>query len=138
MNKMIEQLRGVSLEKASYHGESYEWNFIFSGGWQLRVAAPWRMVVDGMISFGWEDDGQWFGLPKPLTAKDRFEKHLIRRPVEFVSLNELGDLVIDFSTFGRIEVFNGSCGYEGWVLSGPEGQCIVAQGGGNVVDHKEG
>lgn len=138
MNKIIEQLRGISLEKASYHSESYEWNFLFSGGWQLRVAAPWRMVVDDAINLGWQDDGQLFGLPKPLIAEDRFDKHLICRPVEFVSFNELGDLFVDFGTFGRIEVFNGSCGYEGWVLTGPECQCIVAQGGGNVVDLKEG
>jgi hypothetical protein len=138
MNRLIEQFRGVSLKTASYDSETYQWNFIFSGGWLLQVAAPWRMVVNDVIKLGWEDDGQLFGLPKPLIAEDRFDKHLIRRSVEFVSFNELGDLVVDFSAFGRIEVFNGSCGYEGWVITGPEGQCIVAQGGGNVVDLKEG
>jgi len=135
---MINQIRNALLEKASFDEQCHQWNFSFSGGWVLQVSAPWRVVANAVTVLGSQDDGQQFGLPKPLSAEEEINNLLLHRPVELMSFNELGDLVVDFGAIGCLEVFNESSGYEGWVLNGPESICIVAQGGGNVIGFEEG
>lgn len=47
----------------------------------------------------------------------------------------VSDLAIEFGPC-RLEVFNDSSGYEGWTLAGPDGETLIAQGGGHLVRHK--
>jgi hypothetical protein len=43
------------------------------------------------------------------------------------------DLPIDFGDGIRLEVFNSSCGYDGWILNARDGRCtLVGQGGGTL------
>jgi hypothetical protein len=46
---------------------------------------------------------------------------------------ESSDLVLQFDSERRLELFNNSSGYEGWTLSGPDGKQITAQGGGHLA-----
>ena len=100
---------------------------------QLRIASPWRLISDGRIALGWEDHGQLFGRSAPLDAP-QIAASLIRETtvVEAEIDDSSGDLSILFENGRILQVFNGSCGYEGWQVFGPGSRAVIAQGGGNV------
>ena len=127
-------LRGQSLSNAAFDADTHEWVFTFTGQRVLRVAAPWRLLSDGTIVLGFEDDGQLFGLTTPIDANARIGRAVAGQEVIEVATNLTGDLDVHFGSGLRLQVFNGSCGYEGWQLFAPGQRCVVAQGGGRVID----
>jgi hypothetical protein len=132
MTRFLGQLFEQTLESASIDGDTKEWVFMFSGGVALRVSAPWRVVAHGKIALGWEDNGHRFGLQMPIDATERLDALLQGRRIASATVSPLGDLAIDFGADSTLEIFNASCGYEGWQLQGPGQRWIAAQGGGNV------
>ncbi len=133
-DRSLAHLHGEILESVTPDPETQDWVFALSGGMALRVAAPWRLVSDGQIVVGWEDDGQPFGLPQPCDARQRCASLVSGRRVESAIVGPLGDLVVRVEGGTVVEVFNASCGYEGWQLHGPGERWLVAQGGGRVVN----
>jgi hypothetical protein len=86
---------------------------------------------------GSDDHGQQFGLPKVIDAPRNVLEVVKDRSVEAATVAAgTADLTIDFGDGIRLEVFNDSAGYEGWVLNAPEGRWLVAQGGGRLVSSK--
>ena len=134
MTRSLGQLSDLTLESASFDGDAKEWVFVFSGSVALRVSAPWRVMAQGQIAFGWQDDGQPFGLQMPINATERLGALILGRRAASATVSPSGDLAIDFGSDFTLEIFNASCGYEGWQLQGPGQRWTVAQGGGNVVD----
>jgi len=134
MTRSLGQLSNQTLESASFDGDTKEWAFVFSGGVVLRVSAPWRVIAHGQIELGWQDDGHRFGLQKPIDATERFGTLVQGHQVASATVSPAGDLVIDFGGDSTLEIFNASCGYEGWQLQGPGQRWILAQGGGNVSE----
>ena len=113
------------------------WIFDFGHEAMLTVASPWRIVVGGRIRLGWRDHGQPFGLPSPVNGVSEATKFLGGAEVKSASAAaETSDLVISFGSGCRLEVFNGSSGYESWTLNAPGGELFVAKGGGALVRFK--
>jgi hypothetical protein len=117
------------VEKAGH-----SWQFRFGDGdATLNLECPWRLLLNGAIAFGGDDDGQQFGLPAPLDGVKVTEKLLSASLVSLVEIREgCSDLSLTFQNGVRLEAFNGSAGYEGWTCSGKGGVTVVAQGGGNL------
>lgn len=132
MSALLSQLCDRVLESAVFDSETHAWTFTFSGPVALTVASPWRAVMGETIALGWEDEGQRFGLPGPVQARERLAP-LFSAQVAEASVESRGDLRIRFAPQGELQVFNASCGYEGWQLDGPGAEWVVAQGGGRVV-----
>lgn len=124
--------RGCSIER-----EPPLWSANFGDRFAMTFSVPWRIVANGRIIFGHEDDGQRFGLPAPLDGEERSASVLAERVVETVHLDEeTGDLRIVFNGNTRIDVFNNSCGYEGWdayFTVGDERWGVIATGGGGIA-----
>src|SRR6185437_14755123 len=103
----------------------------------MSFRVPWRIVANGRVAFGDEDDGQWFGLPAPLDGEERSASLLAGRIVQAVHLDrETGDLRIVFDGDTRIDLFNHSCGYEGWdAYYAADGSRwgVIAIGGGELA-----
>jgi len=137
MHQSLDRLHQKVLESVTFESDSTDWVFAFSGGVVLRVSASWRLVAHGKIALGWQDDGQWFGRSEPLNARQRLAEEIAGKHVESMTISAYGDMKIEFHDSAAIEVFNDSCGYEGWQLLGPDNRCIVAQGGGNVFESGE-
>ncbi len=128
----LAQLQGKVLESARFDGETEEWIFQFPSKTCLQVSAPWRLLVEGRIRLGWRDHGHRFGLPKPVDASERLP--IGSSVTEASIVDGTGDLSVVFAGGAVLEVFNDSCGYEGWTLNGPgAGSYVVAQGGGTIV-----
>lgn len=132
MTRSLGQLSKQTLESASFDGDTKQWAFVFSGGVVLRVSAPWRVIAHGQIELGWQDDGHRFGLQNPIDATERFGTLVQGHRIASATVSPPGDLAIDFGDDSILEIFNASCGYEGWQLQGPGQRWILAQGGGNV------
>ena len=100
----------------------------------LQLECPWRILSKGRIALGSVDHEQQFGLPKPLDAAVEALTLLKGQRVQsVVVVRESGDLVLHFSEDLRLEGWNHSSGYEGWIATGPNKQHVVAMGGGEVV-----
>ena len=137
MTPSLSHLHGQTLSDVSFDPDTQQWVFTFTGQRALRVAAPWRLVFEGRIVIGCEDDGHLFGLETPVDAKERVARAVEGQEVTEAAVNNVGDLDLRFRAGSTLQVFNLSCGYEGWPpLSGPGGRYMVAQGGGRVVDSK--
>ena len=134
MIRSLGQLFTQTLESASFNRDTKEWVFVFSGGIALRVSAPWRVVAHGQIAVGWRDDGHRFGLQTPIDATERLGAFVQGHRIASTTVSPSGDLAIDFGGECTLEIFNASCGYEGWQLQGPGERWTVAQGGGHVSE----
>jgi hypothetical protein len=69
----------------------------------------------------------------PINATERLSLVQDRR-IASAMVNSSGDLAIDFGGDSTLEIFNASCGHEGWQIQGPGQRWTVAQGGGNVSE----
>ena len=129
----IDELRGRLLVSVEYEVETFDWVFDFGDRHVLRVSCAWRLYANGRIQLGHRDDGQLFGLKQPLDAKRRLLEALEGRSIVEARLSEAsGDLVLDFGANSRLDLFNDSCGYEGWNFALPGGRWVVAAGGGQL------
>ena len=134
MTQCLSHLHGQTLSDVSFDPDTQQWVFAFTGQRALRVAAPWRLVFGGNIVVGREDDGHPFGLETPVDAKERVARAIEGQDVTEAAVSNVGDLDLRFRSGSTLQVFNASCGYEGWQFFGPGGRSVVAQGGGRVVD----
>jgi hypothetical protein len=126
-------LVGQSLRSVNHDHVTDDWIFHFED-YVLQISAPWRLISEGRIWVGRDDDGHQFGLPEPVIAADRVRESVGGRVVVDAWAEETtADLSIDFGEGIRLEVFNNSCGYEGWILNGREGhRAFIGEGGGKL------
>jgi Family of unknown function (DUF6188) len=136
MEKAIELLETMMLRQPCTYDEKagHLWQFRFGDGdATLNLECPWRLLLNGAIAFGGDDDGQQFGLPAALDGVKETEKLLSASLVRSVEVRSgCSDLSLTFQNGVRLEAFNGSSGYDGWTCSGKGGITVVAQGGGNL------
>lgn len=130
--KLSAALAGTRLTEIS-HSE-FDWLFSFGPSWNVRTQSYWRLIANGGIAISGDDDGQWFGLPKPVDAAERV-KALATEPLTAVEVNETtADLRMHFGS-AILEFLNTSSGYEGWQLTANHQQLcgfLVSLGGGGV------
>jgi uncharacterized protein DUF6188 len=134
MTLYLSHLHGQSLASVGFDADTREWVFTFTGHLTLQVAAPWRMVSEEVIALGYEDNGHLFGLQTPVDANEWIQRATAGREVTEAAVNTMGDLDLRFGCGPLLQVFNASCGYEGWQLFGPGDRWVVAHGGGRVID----
>lgn len=136
---LLEELfmdRNCSL--VSHDAEAFSWLFQFPPDVQIRATCPWRIVAEGGVAHGHEDDGQLFGLEEPVNGAARSIELLRNRHVQNVELApETGDLNIHFEGQVRLDLFNDSSGYEGWEINSNQ-YWIVGQGGGQIAVFQSG
>lgn len=132
MHDDLSWLRGQTI--SAVHPGAYTWHFSFSGGAALCAECPWRIVSKGRVALGSVDHRQRFGRAEDVDATREAFSLLARREIIGAQIHpETCDLVVDVAEGVRLELFNGSAGYEGWNLSSPDGRCFVARGGGQLA-----
>jgi hypothetical protein len=129
--KVAEGLRCTGVTLYAPHS----WSFDFEGQFGLNVQCPWRIVNEYGIALGSEDDGQQFGLSAPVDgAKIAIELLSVTPVKQLVVTDKTGDLLLEFESTVRLEVFNNSMGYEGWNCGTPSGLEIIGIGGGGTAN----
>lgn len=133
---LIELRTAIVGRFGSVEKREADWAFNFNDGGAVSLGVPWRIIANGRIAFADEDDGQKFGLPKPIDGEAEANRLLNHRAVIDVSVDpETADLALYFAGGLRLDAFNNSAGYEGWqIILPPErgGLWIIALGGGDV------
>jgi hypothetical protein len=123
----------INLPCTEVEKSGHLWQFRFGGGVAtLNLECPWRVISQGAIVYGGDDDGQQFGFAAPIDGLRKTTALLAASPVVSLHVREAsGDLSLTFENGVLLESFNDSSGYEGWTCSAAEGT-VVAQGGGNL------
>jgi hypothetical protein len=115
------------------HRDEFSWNFVFDAG---AVTTPflWRLIEADRIRVTSEDHGHQFGLPAPVDARQEAESSLRSPAIESARVRaDTGDLILDFAGGLVLEFLQTSGGYEAWHLISPDGQSVVATGGGELA-----
>jgi hypothetical protein len=79
VTKALELLETMMLGQRCTYVEKvgHLWQLRFGDGdATLNLECPWRLLLNGAIAFGGDDDGQQFGLPTPLDGVKETEKLL--------------------------------------------------------------
>jgi hypothetical protein len=128
-------VRGLTCEDIRHEPDIDRWVFRFGSNVSFNVSSPWRVLGGGRIMVGGADDGQWFGLPRPVEADDRAMELLRGRPVREFSVDPVSaDVSVDFGDGLLLQVFNSSSGYEGWELvDESSSRQLVGRGGGGLA-----
>jgi hypothetical protein len=133
MQRELPWLEGRTVRSVRHDEASETWVFDFGDEHVLQVMSPWRITDSQRVALGHLDHRQQFGHSEPLDGESAALELLKDRPVvEAVVLDCTADLHLHFAENVRLEVFNDSCGYEGWTLSSPDGRFLIALGGGEV------
>jgi hypothetical protein len=115
----------------------HDWLFTFSEGVSLVVECPWRLLADGRIRVSSDDDGQQFGLPKPIDSATEATNLIGGRLVRSISVRPgVLDLLVEFDGGHALEVLPVSSGYEAWQVHRPaDRSSVIAVGGGELARH---
>ncbi len=133
MADQLAVLIGNALKSIAYDAECHQWVLRFRRGGSIRAACAWRLISNSQIVLGWRDDGQPFGLPEPLDAAVRARSALAGTLVSDTRTDAMtGDLHLVFDNGCELQLFNDSCGYEGWTAD-VDGLSIIALGGGGIT-----
>ena len=93
----------------------------------------WRVRADGGIWVASDDDGQQFGLLKPIDAAERAASRLRGLAADIEVAAETSDLITRFEDGVTLEVLNTSCGYESWSLRSVKADMQMIGVGGEGV-----
>jgi hypothetical protein len=114
-----------------------DWVFSFEDAGDVVCECPWRIICDRRIALADIDDGQLFGLKKPVDGPAKARELFAGKKVVSVKVAPIsGDLLVSFENETILELFNHSSGYEGWqatAKSGHDGINVVAMGGGQLA-----
>jgi hypothetical protein len=131
---LLSDLIGLSCTEVKKPSDWF-WQFIFGKAEAVIGAeAYWRLIVNGKIAFGRDDDGQKFGLPEPLNGVTLCTKLLRDQRIKSFELRpDVSDLFVNFESGARLEIFNISAGYESWSYQATNGKMMHALGGGDIA-----
>jgi hypothetical protein len=127
----------LGLECTKILRRENDWLFEFGRNHSIIAECPWRIIAERRIAHADEDNGQRFGLEKPIVGSERAAALVAGKKVCDFKIDELsGDLRIELVGETILELWNNSSGYEAWsaiVKDGAQENGIVAQGGGQIV-----
>jgi hypothetical protein len=127
----------LNLECTRIDRRENDWVFEFGDGHNIMAECPWRIVAEGRIAHADEDDGQLFGLERPVVGSERAKALLAGKRILGFKIAEVsGDLRVEFTSGTILEFWNNSSGYESWraiVKDGAQETGIVSQGGGRIA-----
>jgi hypothetical protein len=123
---------GQRITKVTFSEPSF-WVFAFDAHSSISTESPWRVLKHGNVAISHEDHGQQYGLPAPIDAASRASSLLAAVKVKEVKVREgTADILVSLTGDIQLEIIPFSSGYEGWQVTCPSGQQVIAQGGGQL------
>jgi hypothetical protein len=133
-DKVSQAAEGLTCTAVDLYAPN-SWSFAFEGRLGLNIQCPWRIVNEHGIALADEDNAQLFGRDTPVVGATVAMELLHGKPItRLVITDKTGDLVVEFESGVRLEVFNNSSGYEGWSLGTPSGLEVIGMGGGGTAN----
>ncbi|MBB2145392.1 hypothetical protein GM921_07850 [Pedobacter sp. LMG 31464] len=101
----------------SFDKDAESWMFNFKNNVSLFAETLWRILKDGQIILVSADQGQQFGLPKPVDVVIELSNLLAGEKLTEIKIKKnTADLVLTLTGSLEIEVFISSGGYESYSL----------------------
>ena len=123
------RLEGLAISKIERLPPHY-WVFKFGNGLALSTESQWRLLSQDAILLTSEDDGQQYGLPKPVDAVASIRKLLENRIVAKAQVEHASaDFNIYFDNETVLQIVNLSSGYEAWTLNSEGDFLMVGRNG---------
>jgi hypothetical protein len=96
----------------------------------LSTQSQWRLLSPNAILLTSEDDGQQYGLPKPVDAVASIRELLENRVVAKAEVEQASaDFTIYFDNATVLQIVNLSSGYEAWTLNSEGNFIMVGRNG---------
>lgn len=131
--ELSELLTGLKCTNVIRFGD-LSWRFEFEGQFTLDARCAWRIISNGRVALGHEDQGQWYGLPAPVDGVTAAMQLLSGDSARKITIHkESGDMYLEFDSGTRLEVANYSSGYEGWECFTKSGLDVIGIGGGEIA-----
>ena len=106
------------FESVTYDVNSDSYYFLFNDKISLTVTGFWRLLIENKITIVSLDNGQQFGLPKPINLVEITTKILKDKTLKEIKINkETADLTLTFSKNIILEIYISSSGYETYSLN---------------------
>lgn len=106
------------------------WLFQFGSDVVLSTQSQWRVLSQDSILLTSDDDGQQYGLPKPVDAQSNIRELLENRVAAKVDVDQASaDFTIHFDNGTILQIVNLSSGYEAWTLTSEGDFMIVGRNG---------
>ena len=123
------RLEGLAVSKIEKLPPDY-WVFKFGNGVVLSTQSQWRLLSPIAILLTSEDDGQKYGLPKPVDAVASIRKLLENRVVAKAQVEHASaDFTTYFDNGTVLQIVNLSSGYEAWKLESEGDFLMVGRNG---------
>jgi Family of unknown function (DUF6188) len=123
------RLEGRTLSKIEKLPPDY-WVFQFGSDVVLSTQSEWRVLSPEAILLTSEDDGQQYGLPKPVDAQASVRELLENRVVAKVDVDQASaDFTIHFDNGTALQIVNLSSGYEAWTLTSEGDFMMIGRNG---------
>jgi len=136
LGKFKEWFRGAQCWEIQRLSSAVWW-FRFGDAAAVNLACPWRILKGGKIALARDDDGQKFGLSKPIDTEAEALRLIGGNPATSVEIEDrTADLRIKFADGVELEAFNHSSGYEAWnawVYKNSTTIDVIALGGGDIA-----
>jgi hypothetical protein len=108
---------GKRITGIIYDKETLSWFFDFDSDKYIRINVPWRLTDKTKILRASGDEGQIYGLPKPIdVAKDVMCLLKNKTITDFTTDEITADLIFELDGNLKIQTFGDSIGYEAWEI----------------------
>ena len=106
------------FDKVTFDKEADCWLFTFADKIYASSSGFWRLLEMNKIIFVSLDNGQQFGLPKPIDLAEELNKILIGKRLKKIDvIKDTFDLSLTFTEELKLEIYIASSGYETYDFS---------------------
>lgn len=127
-----------SFDAVTYDNNADSWMFNFNDNISLFAATLWRLLKDDQIILVSADNGQQFGLPKPVDAVSELSGLLTGQKLTNIKIKKnTADIILTLTAGYVIEIFISSGGYESYNLHTDNKQ-YIGMGMGDIAIFSNG
>jgi hypothetical protein len=121
------------FDQISYDNNADCWRFNFKNNVSISASTLWRLLKDDKIVLVSTDNGQQFGLPKPVDTVNEFTQLLTGQTLTKIQIKKkTADLILTLTNGFEIEIFISSGGYESYNLHADNNQ-YIGMGMGDIA-----
>jgi hypothetical protein len=106
------------FDNVIYDNNAEQWLFYFSDKVYASSSGFWRILIKNKIKYVSTDNGQKFGLPRPIDLVQEINQELKgKRLIKIELIKDTFDLTLTLTDNLKIEIFISSSGYESYDFS---------------------
>lgn len=123
----------ASFKSVAYDKDTDAWRFVFSDDIDFNAQTIWRLLKKNKIKWVSLDNGQQFGLPKPVNLVEKLTEELMGKHLLEIKIKQgTADVLLTLTDNFQIEIFISSSGYESYNFSIGD-KTYIGMGSGDIA-----